>query len=76
MNCEKCGKKAVIVLQHGSLCKYHFIDHFESKVFKTINRFQLIGRDDKICVAGSRGKNSLTGLYLTKKNIQAKKIPL
>ncbi|MDP3734064.1 MAG: TIGR00269 family protein [Nanoarchaeota archaeon] len=76
MNCEKCGKKAVIVLQHGSLCKHHFIDHFESKVFKTINRFQLIGRNEKICVAASGGKDSLTVLYLTKKYLQENNIPL
>lgn len=76
MDCGKCHKKAVIVLQHGPLCKNHFIDHFESKVFKTINKFQLIGRNDKICVAASGGKDSLTVLYLTKKYLQENKIPL
>lgn len=76
MNCGKCDKKAVIVLQHGPLCKHHFIDHFESKVFKTINKFQLIGRNQKICVAASGGKDSLTVLYLTKKYLQENNISL
>ena len=56
MQCEKCQKKAVITLQHGSLCKPHFITYFEEKVFKTINKFRLIDRKDKICVATSGGK--------------------
>ena len=67
MACTKCEHKAVICLQHGNLCKSHFIDYFEEKVFKTINKYQLIGRDEKLCVAVSGGKDSLTVLYLTKK---------
>ena len=75
MDCYKCDKKAVITLQHGSLCKNHFIHYFEDKVFKTINKFRLISRNDKICVATSGGKDSLTVLYLTKKYLQKYKIP-
>jgi len=75
MNCNTCENKAVIKLQHGSLCKNHFINYFEDKVFKTINKFQLIQRNDKICVATSGGKDSLTVLYLTKKYIQKYNYP-
>ena len=75
MNCEKCEEKAVIILQHGPLCKTHFIHYFEEKVFKTINKFRLIERNDKICVATSGGKDSLTVLYLTKKYLTHYKIP-
>ena len=76
MNCNKCQDKAVIKLQHGSLCKKHFIDYFESKVFQTINKFELIRRDDKVCVAASGGKDSLSALYLTKKYFLKYNIPL
>jgi len=48
----------------------HFIDYFEDKVLKTIKKYQLINRDDTICVAASGGKDSLTVLYLTKKYLQ------
>jgi tRNA-5-methyluridine54 2-sulfurtransferase len=65
MNC--CNKPPVITLQHGELCKNHFINYFEEKVFKTINKFRLIDREDTLCVATSGGKDSLTVLYLTKK---------
>ncbi len=75
MQCSKCKNKAVIVLQHGSLCRNHFIKHFEEKIFKTINSYQLIGRKDKICVATSGGKDSLTVLYLTQKYLQEYNIP-
>ncbi|MBU0470239.1 MAG: TIGR00269 family protein [Nanoarchaeota archaeon] len=75
MDCDKCKAKAVITLQHGNLCKNHFLKYFEEKVFKTINKFQLLGRDEKICVATSGGKDSLTVLYLTKKYIEKYHLP-
>ncbi len=70
MEC-KCGRKAVIKLQHGALCRLHFLDYFENKVFQTISRYQLIGRDDRVCVAASGGKDSLTALYLVKKYLES-----
>jgi tRNA-5-methyluridine54 2-sulfurtransferase len=75
MPCTKCEEKAVMTLQHGNLCKTHFITYFETKVFKTINRFQLIGRNEKLCIATSGGKDSLTVLYLTKKYLKKYDIP-
>ncbi len=76
LNCHKCDQKAVIKLQHGGMCKQHFITYFEDKVLKTINKFQLIRYDDKICVAASGGKDSLTVLYLVKKYLQKNNFPL
>ena len=75
MACSKCDNKAIIALQHGNLCKKHFINYFEDKVFKTINRFQLLGRNEKVCVAASGGKDSLTVLYLTKKYLEKNGLP-
>ena len=75
MSCGKCDSRAVIALQHGGFCKKHFINYFEDKVFKTINRFQLLGRNEKICVAASGGKDSLTVLYLTKKYLEKNGLP-
>mgnify|MGYP001598019873 CR=1 FL=1 len=70
MLCHKCPEKAVIELQHGALCRNHFINYFEDKVFKTIKKYQLIERKDKLCVAASGGKDSLTVLHLTKKYLE------
>ena len=70
MKCQKCEKKAVISLQHGGLCKTHFLSYFEEKVFKTIKKWKLIKREDVICVATSGGKDSLAVLYLTRKYLE------
>ena len=74
-NNPKTQKQYVIELQHGKLTKQEFITYLESKVFKTINRFKLIDRNDKICVAASGGKDSLTVLYLIKKYMEKYNIP-
>src|SRR3989338_6994516 len=76
MTCHKCPEKSVIELQHAGLCKNHFLSYFEEKVFKTINKYNLIGRSDLICVATSGGKDSLTVLYLTKKYLEKNNIPI
>ena len=75
MQCHKCERKSVINLQHGALCKSHFIQYFEEKVFKTIKKYRLIDRKDILCVAVSGGKDSLAVLYLTKKYIEKNKLP-
>ncbi len=70
MTCHHCPEKSVISLQHGELCKNHFLSYFEEKVFKTIKKYHLIGRKDSISVAVSGGKDSLTVLYLTRKYLR------
>ena len=75
MQCGKCDHPAVLALQHGNVCKSHFIDYFEDKVFKTIKKYQLIDRTDTLCVAASGGKDSLTVLYLTKKYLKENNLP-
>ncbi|MBI2668777.1 TIGR00269 family protein [Candidatus Woesearchaeota archaeon] len=74
MNCLKCVHKSVMELQHGSLCRSHFISYVEEKVFHTIKKYNLIAREDVLCVAASGGKDSLTVLYLTKKYLEKNKM--
>ena len=62
-----CSSKPVISLGMEKLCKAHFIEYFEGKVFKTIRQFDLLGKEEKIGVALSGGKDSLTVLHLIKK---------
>ena len=64
--CSKCRANAVI-LTAKAFCKNHFTDYFENKVLKTIQKFNLITKDDKIIVASSGGKDSTTVLYIIKK---------
>ena len=63
-----CNQKPVIQLSAGeSLCKKHFVEYFESKVFKTIRQFDLIGKEENLGIALSGGKDSLTLLHLLNK---------
>ncbi len=75
MNCGKCDNPPVIELQHGAVCKSHFLNYFEDKVFKTIRKYALLQPNDIICVAASGGKDSLTVLYLIKKYIEEWRFP-
>ena len=66
MNC--CNQKPIIELSAGEkLCKNHFIEYFESKVFKTIRQFDLIGKEEHLGIALSGGKDSLTLLHIMAK---------
>ena len=63
MNC--CSQKPVIELPAGEkLCKSHFTEYFENKVFKTIRQFELIEKEENLGVALSGGKDSLTVLHI------------
>jgi len=66
MNC--CNEKPIIELTAGEkLCKNHFTKYFENKVFKTITKYDLIGKEENLGVAVSGGKDSLTLLSILNK---------
>ena len=66
INC--CSEKPIISLTSGEkLCKNHFNDYFEGKVFRTIRQFELAGNKENLGVAISGGKDSLTVIHLLKK---------
>ena len=65
-NC--CNEKPVISLAAGEkLCKKHFTEYFENKVFKTIRQFELLDKEENLGVALSGGKDSLTVLHILNK---------
>ncbi len=65
MRCARCRKEAVFTTP--ALCTEHFISYFERKVKKTIADFTLLSKRDKIVVATSGGKDSLTTLFVLQK---------
>ena len=66
MTCKKCKEKPVIKLTNSkiTLCKKCFIRYFERKVKKTIRSYKLFKKGDRLGVALSGGKDSLTTLHI------------
>ncbi len=62
MHCRKCGEKAVINMrQHKlALCGAHFLDWVPEQVERAIRRYSMFTRDDRLLVAVSGGKDSLS----------------
>lgn len=65
MQCVQCNESAVFL--NPTLCKAHFVSYIEEKVYSTINNYNLIKPDEKIAVAASGGKDSLSLLYILSK---------
>ena len=67
MKCTKCDKKGIHENQGQVYCKDHFIKYFENKIFKTIKKYNMFDKDDKVCIATSGGKDSVALLYVASK---------
>ena len=67
MQCSKCGNPKVIIKKEQSgqlLCKDCFIESIEKKVIKTVKKEKLLDKGDKVLVALSGGKDSVTTLEI------------
>lgn len=67
MQCSKCGNPKVIYKREQSgqiLCKECFIESIEKKVIKTVKKEKLLDKGDKVLVALSGGKDSVTTLEI------------
>ena len=62
MKCKKCGGKASINMrQHRmALCKDHFLEWIPEQTERFIKKYNMFSRDEKILVAVSGGKDSLS----------------
>ncbi|GAB4485765.1 MAG: TIGR00269 family protein [Anaerolineales bacterium] len=62
MKCRTCGAKAVVNMrQHKlALCKQHFLNWIPEQTARFIKKYRMFGPDEKILVAVSGGKDSLS----------------
>jgi uncharacterized protein (TIGR00269 family) len=62
VRCRKCGTKAVMNMrQHKlALCKEHYLEWLPEQVERAIEKYAMFGREQKILVAVSGGKDSLS----------------
>ncbi len=62
MKCRTCGKKASVNMrQHKlALCKEHYLEWLPAQVERFIQKYRMFAHDEKILVAVSGGKDSLS----------------
>ena len=62
-NCTKCGNPKIVIRRKQSgqaLCQDCFVESIQKKVIKTIKKEKLLEKGDKVLVALSGGKDSVT----------------
>lgn len=61
MHCRKCGETAVINMRHHklALCGDHYGEWFVSQTERTIEKYKMFARNERVLVAVSGGKDSL-----------------
>ncbi len=69
MDCSRCGEPAVTYIRYSGqrLCRKHFKDFFETKVFKEFRKQVDLGRGKDVGVAVSGGKDSIVTLRMLHK---------
>jgi uncharacterized protein (TIGR00269 family) len=61
VKCRKCGGTAALELRrhNAAFCPPHFVEFFRKQVAEAVHRHRMFGREEKILVAVSGGKDSL-----------------
>lgn len=64
MKCRVCGKKAVVqVLRHNAnFCPEHYREHIHRQIERSIKKFSMFTREERVMLAVSGGKDSM-GLW-------------
>jgi len=71
MRCRICKREGAEIFAFSmQLCNECFVDLFERRVFRVIKKYKLVEPGDRIAVAVSGGKDSLTSLYLLNKFVK------
>jgi uncharacterized protein (TIGR00269 family) len=62
MKCKKCGVKASVNMRHHklALCKQHYLEWVPEQTERFIKKYDMFKKDERILVAVSGGKDSLS----------------
>ena len=62
MHCRKCNEPAVINMRHHklALCGEHYAEWFIAQTERSIDKYKMFTRDERVLVAVSGGKDSLS----------------
>jgi hypothetical protein len=62
MKCRICGQKAVVNMRHHklALCKKHYLEWIPEQTERFIEKYKMFTRQEKVLVAVSGGKDSLS----------------
>jgi len=68
--CRRCGREAEYRVSYAKLwfCRDHFIEYFEERVVDTIRRYDMAKPGDRVLVAVSGGKDSMSLLTVLVKH--------
>nr|MDO8043188.1 ATP-binding protein [Candidatus Baldrarchaeota archaeon] len=79
--CRFCSKFAATTIRYSGLplCKKHFVEYLEKRVFKTVKKYRMIQEGERILLGVSGGKDSIALLHILKglqKELKFEIIPL
>jgi tRNA(Ile)-lysidine synthase TilS/MesJ len=65
VRCRVCGGEAVVRLEYANLrlCGKHFVEFFERRVLRTVERYGMLREGQRVAVAVSGGKDSVSLLH-------------
>jgi len=60
--CRRCGREAEYRVSYAKawFCREHFIEYFEERVVEAIRKYRMIKPGDRVVVAVSGGKDSMS----------------
>jgi uncharacterized protein (TIGR00269 family) len=74
-SCDKCSKPSVIFVRYSGarLCRRHFCDFVEKRVRHELRRQMILGREERMAVAVSGGKDSVVTVHVLKRVLGARR---
>jgi uncharacterized protein (TIGR00269 family) len=78
MICSLCGERAILSQRYSELhlCREHFIQDFERRVAKTLQKKDMVQEGDRIAVAVSGGKDSTALLFSLSRVLAEREVEL